>query len=158
MRKEGRIRRYQVRSTFRAPLPYVFRWCTDYTAKDGQYSGEGYLRRILSRSDRRVVFEDLFDTKQGWIWVHRDVRLRPPDRWHADSVGSDRILSVDYHLASLAGGRTRLTIDARRRPYGIGKANPPKAVWQRNVAGNWERLRLLLEQEYRGIAADDAGR
>ncbi len=158
MPEGGPSRRYQVRLTFRAPLPYVFRWCTNYTTDDGQYSGEGYRRRILSRSDRKVVFEDLFDAKQGWIWIHRTVRLLPPDRWHADSVGSDRILSVDYQLSSLPGDRTRLTIDARRRPYGIGTANPPKTEWQRNVAGSWKRFRRLLEREYRRSKANHTGR
>ncbi len=158
MPKGGPSRHYQVRATFRAPLPFVFRWCTDYTAEDGRYSGEGYERRILARSVRNVVLEDLFDTEHGWIWIHRAVRLQPPDRWHADSVGSDRILSVDYRLSSLPGGRTRLTIDVRRRPYGLGKANPPKTEWQRNVAGSWERFGRLLERDYRRSKADRAGR
>ena len=158
MPKDGPSRRYEVRSTFRAPLSYVFRWCTHYTSKDGQYSGEGYQRRILSRSGRRVTFEDLFDTKQGWIWVHRTVRLQPPDRWHADSVGSDRILSVDYRLSSLPGDRTRLLIVARRRPYGIGQANPPITEWQRRVAGNWERLGRVLERDYFRGHTDRKGR
>lgn len=149
MPKNGPTRRYEVRSTLRAPLPYVFRWCTDYTSEDGRYSGEDHLRRILSRSNRRVVFEDLYDTERGWIWIHRDVRLHPPDRWHADSIGSDRILSVSYRLSRLPGDRTLLSIDARRRPYGVGRANPSKKEWQRRVAGNWERFGRVLERDYR---------
>lgn len=149
MPKNGPGRRYRVRSTFRAPLSFVFRWCTDYTSRDGRYSGEGYQRRILGRSDRGVVFEDLYETKQGWIWIHRTVRFQPPDRWHADSVGSDRLLSVDYRVSRLPGGRTRLTIDARRWPYGIGKANPPRTDWERSVARSWKRFGRVLEREYR---------
>lgn len=149
VRAGGRVSRYKVQSTFRAPLPFVFRWCTNFNSKDGRYSGEGYQRRILSRSDRKVIFEDLFDTPQGWTWIHRTVRLQPPDRWHADSVGSDRILSVDYRLSGLPSGHTLLTIEAKRRPYGIGTTNPPKAKWERRVAGNWARFGRILEREFR---------
>lgn len=158
MPKEGPSRRYRVRSTFRAPLTFVFRWCTDYSSKDGRYSGEGYRRRILGRSDRGVVFEDLFETERGWIWIHRAVRFQPPDRWHADSVGSDRRLSVDYRISSLPDGRTMLTIDARRWPYGIGKANPPRPAWERSVARSWKRFGRVLERAYRRSQTKRIGR
>jgi hypothetical protein len=141
--------RYEVRSTFQAPLSFVYRWCTDYTPKDARYSREGYDRRILQRSHREVIFEDLYDTKKGWIWMRRVVRLLPPDRWHADSVGSDRALSVDYRLSKLPGNHTQLTIRARRRPYGIGLKNPPKSQWERSVATNWRRFGRALERDYK---------
>lgn len=146
----GRAREYLVRSTFRAPLPFVYRWCTEYDPEDGRYSGEGYQRRILNRSARQVVFEDLYDTKHGWIWIHRTVQLLPPTRWHAESVGSDRILTVDYLLSELPGECTQLTIHARRRPYATGTANPSKIEWERDVTRNWERFGRVLEKEYRG--------
>jgi hypothetical protein len=148
MATRRQTRRYEVRATFRAPLPFVYRWCTEYTSGDGRYSGEGYQRRILSRSNREVVFEDLYDTRNGWIWIHRTVQLLPPDRWHADSVGSDRRLSVDYRLSSLPGERTQLTIRARRSTYAIGTTNPPRPDWERAVAQNWQRFACVLEREY----------
>ena len=141
--------RYEVSSTFRVPLPFAFRWCTDFTSNDPQYSAESYKRRILQRSDHRVVLEDLYDTPGGWIWIRRTIRLQPPARWHADSIGSDRALSVDYRLASLSEGRTRLTIRARRRPFGIGVKNPPKSRWERSVASNWAKFGQAMEAEYR---------
>jgi hypothetical protein len=144
---------YQVRSTLKAPLPFAYRWCTDYTANDARYTKEGYERRILRRSRREVVFEDLYDTKTGWIWIHRVVRMHPPARWHADSVGSDRALSVDYRLSRLSADRTLLTIQARRRPYGIGTKNPPKLQWERSVAALWEKFGRALERDYRKSAA-----
>lgn len=141
--------RYEVRSTFRAPLPFVYRWCTDYTPRDSHYSREKYERRILRRSVREVIFEDLYDRRDGWIWIRRTVRLRPPARWHADSIGSDRALSVDYRLSRLSANSTLLTIRARRRPYGIGVKNPLKSGWERSVAANWATFGRALEREYR---------
>lgn len=145
--------RYEVRTSFRAPLEFVYHWCTDFTPKDSRYTGEGYQRRILRRSTRAVVLEDLFDTKQGWIWLRRVVRLSPPARWHADSLGTDREISVEYCLSRLPGDCTQLTIRARRRPYGIGKKNPPKATWERSVRANWTRFGRALERDYRSHLA-----
>ena len=141
-------RTYEVRSTFQVPLPFAFRWCTDYTPRDARYSAERYDRRILRRSGREVVFEDLYDTKQGWIWIRRAVRLLPPARWHADSVGSDRTLSVEYRLSKLSANRTLLTIRARRRPYGIGVRNPSRSSWESSVAANWSRFGRAMERDY----------
>lgn len=149
MPKRGQSRRYVVATTLRAPLTYAYRWCTHYTPDDGDLSGEGYERRILSRSDRRVVFEDLLDTRNGWIWIHREVRLGPPNGWHAESVGSDRRISVEYRLSALSDDRTQLVITALRQPYGIGKGNPPAAEWQRRISQNWARLGRVLERDYR---------
>jgi len=140
--------KYEVRTTIHAPFPFVYRWCTDYTPEDARYSGEGYERRILRRSDREVIFEDLYDTKEGWIWIRRAVRLLPPAGWHADSVGSDRALSVDYRLSRLSGHSTLLTIRARRRPYGIGGKNPPKSRWERKVGLNWAKFGGGLEGDF----------
>ncbi len=140
---------YTVTAKFRAPLRFVFRWCTDYTPSDGSISREGYTRRILSRSSQTIVLEDLYDTKEGWIWIRRTIRLLPPQGWHADSIGSDRALSVDYSLAELKGNSTKLRIRARRRPYGIGTENPPKFVWERAVARNWSNFAKQMEEDYR---------
>lgn len=143
------VQHYEVRCKFEAPLPFVYRWCTDYEPTDGRTSGEGYARRILRRSSRRVVLEDLYDTKKGWIWIHRDVRLSPPDRWHADSVGSDRALSVDYRLSDLSEHSTLMTIHARRWTYGIGTSNPPKRSWEGSVQASWTKYGRALERDYR---------
>jgi hypothetical protein len=140
---------YVVTVKIRAPRQFVFEWCTDYTTNDGSISREGYERRILDRSSQTIVLEDLYDTRKGWIWIRRTIRLMSPRGWHADSIGSDRALSVDYSLTEIAGKVTELRILARRRPYGIGTANPPKPVWERAVARNWSRFAKKLEADYR---------
>jgi hypothetical protein len=140
---------YQVRAEFRAPLEFVYRWCTDYTATDARYEGEGYQRRILQRSRRTVVYEDLDEIQRGWYWSRHVVRLMPPDRWHSDSVGSHREIALDYRLSRLPGGRTRLVLTGRRRPYGVGGKNPPKAEWERSVGEAWVKFGRALERDFR---------
>jgi len=140
---------YTVTAEFRAPLEFVYRWCTDYTPEDASYESEAYRRRILERSSRRVVYEDLEETKEGWLWARHVVRLMPPARWHSDSVGSHREISLDYRLTRLPGGRTRLTLTAHRSPSGVGRKNPAKTAWERSVAQTWKRFGRFLERDFR---------
>jgi hypothetical protein len=139
---------YTVTVEIRAPPQFVFKWCTDYSRSDGSISREWYKRRILKRNQQTIVLEDLYDTKKGWTWIRRTVRLIPPLGWHADSVGSDRALSVDYSLSEIPGNFTQLRIRARRRPYGIGTENPPKLRWERAVRRNWSKFTKRLEEDY----------
>jgi len=140
---------YRVVATFHAPLDFVYRWCTDYTPQDARHEGEHYVRKILRRSPRQVIYEDLEESKAGWFWTRHVVRLSPPRRWHSDSVGSHRAYSLDYVLRTLPGDRTELTLTARRRPYGIGGKNPPKAKWERSVGVSWKHFGRALERDYR---------
>src|SRR6266550_3230412 len=78
-----------------------FAWCTDYTPDDAKLEGESYQRKIIERSRRRVVFEDLEETKDGWVWGQDVVTLLPPDRWHMDGVGNRRDVTADYKLTKL---------------------------------------------------------
>jgi hypothetical protein len=142
--------RYTIRTTFHAPLDFVYRWCTDYSAGDAQLEGEAYERRILRRTPREVVYQDLSTADGGWSWTQHVVRLLPPDRWHSESVGSHREITLDYRLRSLAGERTQLTLTAVRRPCGIGTRNPSKSGWEASVRASWRHFGRALEREYRG--------
>lgn len=144
---------YRVHHVFHAPIEFVFRWCTDYTEQDAKYEAETYQRRILRRSRREVVYEDLEDTQNRWVWSRHVVRLFPPSRWHSDSVGSDRSASLDYRLRKLAGNRTELVLTVRRHPTPIGGRNPPKAQWERYVGESWVRFGRALERDFRKSAA-----
>jgi hypothetical protein len=141
--------RYEVKVVFRAPVPYVFGWWTDYTPRDARLEGEDYARKIIRRSSREVVYEDLDESKEGWFWARHVVRLSPPTRWHSDSVGSHREYSLDYGLVPLPGDRTELTLRARRRPAGIWGKNPPKRQWEGSVGTNWKRFARALERDYK---------
>ena len=74
--------KYQIRVEFRAPLDFAFAWCTDFSPEDSRLEGERYQRKVIERTLRRVVFEDLEETGTGWVWSRDVVDLRPPDRWH----------------------------------------------------------------------------
>jgi hypothetical protein len=141
-------RTYEIRHTFRAPLAYVFGWCTDYTTRDAQYAKERYTRRILKRGPTAVVYEDLYDRPDGWMWSHQQVALHPPNRWRAVATGSHRSWSIDYRLRRLPGDRTELHFKGRRWPTAIS-VNPPKAELERELRTLWRNLGSALERDYR---------
>ena len=149
---------YEIRATFAAPVPYVFRWCTDYSGEDGRLAGERYARRLLARSRRQVLFEDLEETPRGWVWKRTRVELDPPDHWHADSDGNYRYFCLDYRLRSLPDGNTELTLRGDRRATSLGGRNPPRASLQRELEELWQRLGRSLEREYRASLPASARR
>ncbi len=153
MRENGPGPRYETRVEFDAPLDFVYRWCTDYTPEDAKAEGEDYERRIIRRTSREVVYEDLVDTKGGWRWARHVVTLAPPNRWHSESVGSHRAISLDYRLSKLPEGRTEMIMTARRRPTSIGAKNPSKSLWQRDVGRSWKLFAKALEREYRKVGS-----
>jgi hypothetical protein len=149
MVSEGSPRTYEIRPTFRAPLPFVFRWCTDYTAADPALEKEKFTRRVLSRNGRKVVYEDLSDDPEGWFWSRFVVTLSPPDRWHAEAVGNYRSWVLDYTLRSLPDGRTELRLRGVRRATLLGKKNPPKERLERELRTAWANYGAALERDYR---------
>ncbi|MCI4326778.1 MAG: hypothetical protein L3K16_03980 [Thermoplasmata archaeon] len=139
----------EIRVTFRAPLRFVFDWCTDYTPHDPALEGDSYARRILSRDDGRVEYEDLDSSAAGWQWSRWTVSLHPPDAWQATSVGNYRDWSVDYRLRSRSDGGTELTLRGRRRPTALASKGPTRAEIERNLGANWKKYARAFETDFR---------
>ncbi len=140
---------YEFRSTFRAPLPFVYAWCTDYSPEDPDLEKDTYVRKILHQNSRRTVYEDLYDTRDGWMWSRQVVTFHPPNRWHAEATGNHRDWSIDYELATLPGGRTELRFRGERRQNPLGEKNPPKASMERELRAAWKHFAHALERDYR---------
>src|SRR3990172_4328579 len=96
---------YRILVTFRVPLDFAFAWCTDYTPQDASLEGEAYERKIVERTRRRLLFQDLEESASGWIWGRDVVTLLPPNRWHMDGVGNRRDVTADYVLTRLPDTR-----------------------------------------------------
>jgi hypothetical protein len=150
----GAWRSYQVSVTFRAPLEFAYRWCTDYTPEDGRYAGEdrslGLRRRIFLRRSRRVVFENLFNVGKGWGWERHVVTLAPLDRWRSLGKGNFQESTLSYRLKRLPRDRTQFLLRWRSRPTGLssGPRASKKAV-EAYVTGLWRRRARSLERDYR---------
>ena len=140
---------YEFRLRFRAPLPFAYAWCTDFTPDDPALRGEEFTRRILATKPRHVTFEDLYDEPSGWMWSHYVVTLRPPRRWHAEAVGSHRTWSIDYELSERPGGSTEFWFRGVRRATALAGKNPPKARLERELRAMWRKFGRALEKDYR---------
>ena len=140
---------YSIDVVFAAPLDYSYRWCTDYAPGDARLEGERYARKILSRSSRRVVYEDLEETTEGYQWAHAEVTLQPPNRWHVESTGSHRSIRGDYLLRALGAERTLFRLRWRRRPTPLSKVKMTKAEREASTRGMWKRFKAALERDYR---------
>ena len=143
---------YRMEIEFRAPLKFVYRWCTDFSEKDAGLEREKYRRKVLSRTSRQVVFEDLEEDDSGFFWARDVVELRPPDRWQMESVGSHRALRAVYRLTETGPGRTRLSLRFRRRPTALERVHRTKAARERSVLQAWKYFRSELESDYRRSA------
>lgn len=141
--------RYHLRMEWDVPLRFAFRWCTDYRSDDAKRSKETYQRRLVMRSRSRVIYEDVWPLSRGWGWRRSDVTLAPPDRWHADSLGSIRDGSIDYRLTELPGGRTQFDLYMRRRPTPIHPEQPTLAEWREDVHGMWTNFAREMVRDYR---------
>ena len=139
---------YRVSVSFRVPLDFVFAWCTDYTPEDPALEKEKYKRKIIERTPRRVIFEDLEESKNGWDWQRAVVSLSPPNRWHMDGVGNNRDVEADYVLSSLRDGRTRLDLRWKRRPKVADATRRTKAEREASATRAWKRFAAALERDY----------
>ncbi|HXW67950.1 MAG TPA: hypothetical protein VEL82_08775 [Thermoplasmata archaeon] len=145
----ARAQVYEYRTVFRAPPAFVFRWCTDYRSDDHRLSGDGGERRILQRSARRVVYEDLESTRDGWSWSRWTVTLHPPRSWHGRATGNYRNWEIDYRLKALPDGRTAFHLRGVREPRVLGSKNPSQASMRADLGQQWSRYRRSLEADYR---------
>ena len=141
---------YHVSVIIRAPLPFVYDWCTDYTPDDLRYGGEKGERRILQQGYKRVVFENLYDVGKGWGWERHVVTLSAPNSWHSEGRGNYFESSLDYKLTDLSQGKTKLNMHWRSRPGPMSRGRmASKSGIERYVTLLWRRRARFIEREFR---------
>ena len=140
---------YQIEHAFHVPLNFAYRWCTDYTTDDGKLAGDGHLRRIVSKSARVIVYEDLYDNPEGWFWSRQTVALHPPNRWTARAEGNYRSWELEYTLSRIDDSATRFRFWGRRRAVGLGIRNPSQAAMKQELTEMWSHYGRAMEADYR---------
>src|SRR5436189_4436764 len=148
---------YRIRVSFLYPYIYLIACYTDHTPGDAAREKETNQRKIIERTPRAVVFEDLEESKDGWDWSRAVVSLRPPNRWHMNGIGNNRDVVADYVLSSLPDGRTRLDLRWKRRPHGPD-AKLTKAEREASSTRAWKRFASALEADYKRSRRGEAKR
>lgn len=145
----GRPGVYEFRVRFRAPISFVYGWCTDYSAEDPALEGDSSgTRRVLKRTATTVVYEDLDTTPEGWTWSRWEVRLDPPTGWHGKAIGNRREWDASYQLTSLPDGGTELRFRGKRRPMMLGARNPPRRQLEKDLTAMWRKFAKSLAADY----------
>ncbi|MGP8017293.1 MAG: hypothetical protein ACLPQ4_06630 [Thermoplasmata archaeon] len=75
------------------------------------------------------------------------VRLIPPDAWHKETIDETDLDAVDYKLARLGSGRTRVTLSLTER--WMTRKHPTRSQWVRSANKYWDELVAALEEDYR---------
>ncbi len=138
----------RVTKVIAAPIAYVYDWCTDYRADDGQYSRSKPRFRVLELRPDRVVRVRYSSPKTKPFAVAVEVvRLRPPNAWHLDQIDESDFNSVDYKLTRLGPKKTRLSITLVER--WMVPTYPARSEWVRRASTFWDGLAAAMEASFR---------
>jgi len=137
-----------VKRVIRAPLKYVFDWCTDFRETDPKIIGSARQRVIIEKTRKRVVFAQVWNEAEGKTRVNVDiVTLKPPDSWHLDMFGSFRNETAEYKLKSLGKGTTQLNVEFKNRWRVVPKIETSEHEVKR-LNDIWDGYAEALERDY----------
>ncbi len=139
---------FEVRARFAAPRDFVYSWLTDFSADDPKITGDAYQRKVVQKWARRVVFEDLFETPEGWGWLRNTVTLFPPSRWRMVAVGNSLDAKATYRLVSRGSESTELIMRWRLRSGLLRSKVPTKSSIEAGMRDVWGIYGKALERDY----------
>jgi hypothetical protein len=137
---------FRISKIIRAPLAFVYEWCTDFRESDSRITGSKVKRKILLKTGRLVMYTSSYRSRGKPMIGVNIVSLRPPKRWHLDFLGDEDDETGHYHLTRLGHGRTRLDMSFTEH-YRIRRA-PTKAQDMKHTNEIWDKYVSALEKEY----------
>jgi hypothetical protein len=135
-----------VSKTIRAPLQFVYDWCTDYRDSDPKITGSKSKRKILLKNRHRVVYVVNYRSRGKQRSAVDVVTLYPPRAWHLDFTGDEDDEIGDYVLTSLGPRKTRLDMKFKEH-YKISRA-PTQAQDVKSTHEVWDKYVAALERDY----------
>jgi hypothetical protein len=138
---------FRVSKVIRAPLPFVYAWCTDYRDSDPKITGSKTSRKILVKAGRHVIYTGSYRSGGKLKIGVNIVTLHPPRRWHLSFVGDEDDEIGDYTLTRLGPRRTRLEMRFTEH-YRVSNA-PTKAEDVTHVHELWNKYVARLERDYK---------
>jgi len=141
-----RIHTLHASKTINAPARFVYGWCTDYRENDTKITGSKAKRKILLKTQHRVIYTSTYRSGGKPISAVNVVTLYPPKAWHLDFVGDDDDEVGDYVLTKLGPQRTRLDMTFTEH-YKTHNA-PTKAQDLKQIHQAWDKYAAALEKDY----------
>jgi hypothetical protein len=145
--KKTFVETYKASETFRAPLNFVFAWCTDFREDDGKMTGSSMRRKFLERTHKRMVWWSEYKEKGKPKEGLRVVWLHPPNSWTLDTCGDHRELG-EYKLTQKGKNKTRLDMKFRMS-YDSKDEVEDKKKWEKELGEEWDIFRRHLENDYK---------
>ena len=132
--------------TIKAPLKFVYNWCTDYREDDNELTGSKAQFRILQKTSRRVIYLRTLERDGKTMIGVKMVTLRPPRAWYLDQVGDDEDAIGVYRLTRAEPEKTRLDMKFTEK-YKISGA-PTKEQDRKETDQMWDKYVAALEKDY----------
>jgi len=145
--KKTFVETYRISKTFKAPLDYVFAWCTDFREDDAKMTGSKIRRKFIERTDKRKIWSVEHKEKGKSIEGIRVVWLHPPDSWSLDTCGDHRELG-EYSLTPKSKNKTRLDMKFRMS-FDSKDEVEDKKKWEKEVREEWDAFARFLENDYK---------
>ena len=146
MRRYTECHSYHVSKIIKAPLKYVYDWCTDYREDDNQITGSKTQFRILQKTNRRVIYLSTSKWYGKAMVAVKMVMLRPPKAWYLDQIGQVEDVVGIYTLTRLGPEKTKLNMRFTEK-YKLRDA-PSKEQDRNDVAQMWNKYVAALEKDY----------
>jgi hypothetical protein len=130
----------------RAPLPFVFHWCTDYRDDDDRITDSiyQYRARILLREPRRIVrIITVPGSSRNRTTDLEIISLYPPDRWRLRKLSFTDDETGTYRLVRQSPHVTLLTMTFRRK-WKVGKI-PDRKRYRALFHQVWDRYVTVME-------------
>lgn len=147
---QGTIRRaLHFHKLVRAPLRFVYRWCTDYRDDDDGLTNDLYRfqARVVLREPNRIVRVVVVPGSDRNRNTEVEViSLQPPDRWHLRkfSAADDKI--GNYKLTRLGPRLTSIEMDFRE-DWKVSRI-PSRARYRALFNAVWDRYVTVMEREF----------
>ena len=137
---------YHVSKVIKAPLKFVYDWCTDFREDDNQITGSKTQRKILQKTKRRAIYISTYEREGRVMSGVNIVTLRPPTAWNLDYVGEEEDEIGRYKLTRLGPSKTRLDMTFTEK-YKINDA-PTKEEDKSVTDQTWDKYVARLEMDY----------
>ncbi len=137
---------FHLSKIIRAPLRFVYDWCTDYRESDPKITGSKAKRKILLKTKHRVIYTSAYLSGGKSRSAVNVVTLYHPKAWHLDFMGDEDDEAGDYVLTKLGPRRTRLDMTFTEH-YKVRKA-PTRAQDAKHTHEIWDKYIAALQKDY----------
>lgn len=138
----------RVLKTIKAPIKFVYNWCTDFSEDDPTFTGSTRNRVIIDKTSKRAVYVSISEdeSKRDPVSVYF-VKLKPPNAWHLDMYSPDRTETAEYKLKPLTKRTTQIRIDFKNSWKHPEKSESDEEQ-EKRLNEHWDKYVKALEGEY----------